>query len=245
MIAMCMRIYRGVNTVKHRGFTLVELLSAMVVMSLVMVLATMSLGQFSRYSDKSGAGFEQRINRYLALDRLGQTLEQMLDYYVVDNVQAPRLYFVGEEQEIRFVTTNSWQHDDRSSISYLVVEEDVDGSEALVLYQRSLTDNVFFVWADAPEQSEMTANIVISGATDIRFEYLGIENIRQLYPSGISDNYRKNLLWKSRFLGKDTGYLPEKIKIEVEWPNGTTWPMIIAIRAFNFSKRGFMLDGAL
>lgn len=240
---MCIRIYRGNSITHQRGFTLIEIVSAMVVMSLVMVLATMSLAQFSRYSEQTGIGFEQRISRYLALERLAQTVEQMLDYYVFDTTQSPQLYFVGDSREMRFVTTHPWSDDANSAISYLVVEEEQQGTNALVLYQRNLTERVFFKWTDAPEATDMQAVVVIAGARDIQFEYLGVENLRQLYPGGSNDNYRKNLRWQSRFLGRENGYLPEQVKITVQWPDDSSWPLAIAVRAFNLSKRSFMLDG--
>ncbi len=68
---------RGNN--KHNGFTLIELMVTMVIMAIIMALATMALSQFNGYVDKSGRGFDDRINLYLSIERLRETIAQMSD----------------------------------------------------------------------------------------------------------------------------------------------------------------------
>ncbi len=226
------------------GFTLIELLSAMVVMSLMMALASMSLSQFSQYSDKSGLGFEARINRYLNLERMGELLSKTLDYYVDDNLGKKQVFFSGKRELMKFVSSTSWESGEQATLNYLVVEQDEDALQSLVLYQRPLTNNVFFEVAQFPEKGQLPGMLVLNGASKITFDYLGIENIRQIYPSGTTQNFTENLRWKYRYEGKEKGYIPQKIRVNVEWPDGTIWPCIVDVKALNYSKRGLMLDGS-
>lgn len=225
------------------GFTLIELLSAMVLMSLIMALATMSLSQFSQYRDISGLGFEARINRYLSLERMAGLIEKTTDYYVKDTLGKVRPYFIGDKEGIKFVSTTSWVQDERASLNYLVVEENADSLKALVLYQKNLVEDVFFEVSQFPQKETLSAVLLLEGASRITIEYLGIDNIRQLYPSGTTDYFPSKLKWNYRFDSSGTGYLPDKVKINVEWPDGTVWPCIVDIKSLNYSKRSLMLDG--
>lgn len=225
------------------GFTLIELLSAMVLMSLIMMLATMSLSQFSHYRDKSGLGFESRINRYLSLERMGELLDKTTDYYVKDTLGKTGPYFVGERDSIKFVSTTSWVQEERSSLNYLVVEESTESSKALVLYQKDLTEDVFFETSQFPSKETLSGIVILEGASKITFDYLGIENIRQLYPSGVSEYFLSKLRWNNQYNSSETGYTPDKVRINVEWPDGTIWPCIVDIKSLNYSKRSLMLDG--
>lgn len=233
------RIYRGSNLIK--GFTLIELLSAMVLMSMVMVLATMSLAQFEQYTNKSGLGFEARINRYLGIERLGELLGRTVDYYVQDNLGKTRLYFNGQREKIQFVSNASWNDDAKGSLNILSVEERGDALLALVLYQKPLQEQVFFEFSQFPKQQDLQGKLIIDGASQITFDYLGIRNFRQLYPSGITENYRSNLSWSSKYEGAETGYLPDKVRINIVWPDGSEWPCIFDLKSQNFLKRGLML----
>lgn len=235
-------IYRGSKA--NSGFTLIELLSAMVLMALVMGLATMSLSQFSQYRDKSGLGFEARINRYLNLERMGGLLEHISDYYVKNNLGKVRPYFVGEREEIRFVSTSSWNETGRNSLNYLVIEEGADSLKALVLYQKPLSEDVFFETSQFPRKDGLSPILIFGGASEIKFEYLGIENMRQLYPAGTTKNFHSNLSWRSQLNSESTGYSPIKVKINVVWPDGTEWPCVVAVKALNYAKRSLMLDGS-
>lgn len=249
---MCSHTFHG-NDLNHshhfaarqRGFTLLELLSAMVVMAMIMALASLSLSQFSEYSGKSGRGFEQRVNRYLSFAKVGELLEGTMDYYVKSNIGRNQLHFVGEPTLIQFVTRGSWFDNTTASVNYLVVEKE-PGSElhSLVLYQRPLLESVFFSEKEKPAQDELPGIVVISGAKDIAFEYLGIENLRQLYPEGTTENFYRKLIWRPFYDGRKLGYIPKKIKIEVDWGDENRWPAIVDIKAQNFAKRTFMLDGS-
>lgn len=226
------------------GFTLLELLSAMVVLAMVMALASVSLAQFSNYSDKSGRNFEQRINRYLSFAKVGELLEGTLDYYLKDNLGKNQLYFVGEPELMRLVTKGSWFDPSEASVNYLSVEKErTSGLYSLVLYQRSLTENVLFAEKEMPAKEDMSGIVVLSGAEEIYFEYLGIENLRQLYPVGTTENFYRNLMWRSDYDGRKKGYIPKKIRIHVDWGKENQWPAVIELKAQNFAKRTFMLGG--
>lgn len=232
-------------TVSQRGFTLLELLSAMVVMAMIMALASMSLSQFSDYSGKSGHNFEQRINRYLSFAKMGQLLEGTLDYYVKNNLGKNQLYFIGEPELMRLVTRGSWFDGTTASINYLSVEKEPDsGLFSLVLYQRSLMEKVFFAENEMPAKDDLKGIVVLSGAQSIEFEYLGIENLRQIYPAGTTKNFYQNLVWQSYYDGRKLGYIPKKLRINVDWGEENQWPAIIDVKAQNFAKRTYMLDGS-
>ncbi len=230
---------------REKGFTLLELLASIALMGLVMALATFSLSQFGQYSDRSGLVFESRINRYLSLGRLGDLLQSTLDYYVVDNLDHTQLFFRGGLEKVEFVSQTSWQVDNQASINILAVEESVTDPNlfSLVLYHRPLVGKVFFALSELPEKESLPSNLILDGAERITFEYLGIEDIRDIYPNGISENFLQELDWRNRYNSLNTGYIPIKFRMNVEWPDGSSWPCIISIKAQNYAKRGFMLDG--
>ncbi|UAA39653.1 prepilin-type N-terminal cleavage/methylation domain-containing protein [Paraneptunicella aestuarii] len=234
-------IYPGSKCTK--GFTLIELLLAMVLMSIVMGLATMSLSQFNQYSVKTGIGFEARLNRYFNIERLAGLLNATSDYYVADNLGRNELYFWGRSDSIQFVSASSWEEEKQGSLNILSVEQDKDSLLALVLYQRGAREQIFFESSHFPKKEDLKGILILSGASKITFEYLGVQNIRQLYPSGVTENYQANLMWQNNYEGMKTGYLPEKIRISIEWPDGTEWPCIFEVKSQNYMKRDLMLDG--
>ena len=238
-------VTRPYSIASQRGFTLLELLSAMVVMAMIMALASMSLSQFSEYSGKSGRNFEQRINRYLSFAKVGQLLEGTLDYYVKNNLGKNQLYFTGEPELMRLVSRGSWFDGTTASINYLSVEKEPgSGLFSLVLYQRPLMEKVFFAEKELPLKDDLAGIVVLSGAQNIEFEYLGIENLRQIYPAGTTRNFYRNLVWQSYYDGRKLGYIPKKLRINVDWGEGNLWPAIIDVKAQNFAKRTYMLDGS-
>jgi len=234
---------RGNN--KHNGFTLIELMVTMVIMAIIMALATMALSQFNGYVDKSGRGFDARINQYLSIERLRETIAQMSDYYVKNNLKKTVLFFEGTDEEVKFVSRIGWV-EETPTLNWLAVENDeFDASlKALVLYQVSALSDPLFEQRLFPEKEDMKRYTILSGAREIRLTYLGIENFRQVYPFGTTDNFLKNLRWNGSYQGKDTGYLPNKIKVNIEWDDGLIWPSIFAVESFNLAKRTLMLDGA-
>ncbi|MCY7294377.1 type IV pilin protein [Alteromonas sp. a30] len=230
---------------KSSGFTLIELMVSMVLMAIVMSLATMALSQFNGYADKSGKGFEARINGYLNLEQLKELINRTSDYYVKNNNGNNVLFYQGNEREIRFVSTTGWR-EEQDTLNILRVESDkLDNTlEALVLYQRPLSQDVFFEVNQFPSQDSLQGIILIDGAKRIAFDYLGIENIRQLYPSGTTENFNSNLRWLGDYDGNAVGYLPSKVRMQVDWPDNNSWPAIFEVKAFNLAKRGLMLGGA-
>lgn len=242
---MSLPAYPGVK--RMTGLTLIELLVTLILMSLVLGVATVSLSQFSRYSDKSGRSFSVQVSELLEMERLNESLEKSLDYYIRANQTTNSLYFVGEEQEIKFVSTTSWLQGEKTSINFLTIEQDPndDNLLSMVLYQQMLSDSVFYEEGQLPDKESMQAFVILTGIRDISFDYLGIKDVRQLFLNNEGNNYQRNLRWDSRYSALQTGYLPDKIRINIQWPDGRQWPCIIRVRAMNQAKRSLMLDGAI
>lgn len=240
MNSQCLRGNKNIS-----GFTLIELMATMVLMAIVMALATMALSQFNGYVDKSGKGFDARINEYLGIARLREIIVQTNDYYLKDNLNKTVLFFDGNEQGVKFVSQVGWVADS-PTINWLVAEDDqFDVTlKSLVLYQSPLISTPFLEKKHFPEIEQMTRVVVLSGLQEVEFEYLGIEGFRQIYPKGTTENYLRSLNWRNSYGGELAGYLPRKVRLNIEHTENVHWPSIFPIKASNIAKRTLMLDGS-
>lgn len=239
---MC--IYPG-NSNSQRGFTLIEVLSSMVILALVLTAASMALSQFSRINERLGVRSQEAIDSVLRFNRLNYVLQQTQYYALKDNKEAPFFYFEGKQDEMQFFSSASLQKDSQTTFAKLHVRVNQVHPELydLVLSEFEITDAPIIYPAGLPRESEMQQQLMIEGAQDIKFSFLGIQNIRQMLLANDSENYLRTLAWADNYSATRTTFLPIKIKVEITWPDGTKWPCIISVKKQNFALQNFIIDG--
>ena len=83
-----------------RGFTLVEMLVALVVLSLVIGISTYAYSLFARQWDGKLGRFEQAQAEYQRLEWLAAALQDTLPYVVRDDDGQIGFYFLGRDEPV-------------------------------------------------------------------------------------------------------------------------------------------------
>lgn len=212
----------------------------MVIMAIVLALATLSLSQFSSVYGEGDRRFGERVDDFLRLDRFIKIVESTVDYYYrVD--QRQKLYFAGTEQQFYFVSAQSWLQNDQTSINKVSIEP-YSGGQRLVLQTIAFKDAPYFIGSQMPDWEQLESIPIITGARQIQLRYLGPTGLRQVLEASENGNYLRALEWTGNYDAADTDFLPEKVSVDIEWPDDTNSSMIFLIRSMNFSKAEFMRD---
>lgn len=147
------------------GFTLLELLLALVLVSLLGLVTYGMLNlviKGARHGDAATAQLQQlRIARHYLERSLGSALPQM---------QVPGVwpYFVGEAEEVRFLTPVPLQAHDPGGLYHLrfLSAVDEEGRDCLAVEEiKAVT------WLKEPDKTE-TRHFLLRGLTALRFTYL-------------------------------------------------------------------------
>ena len=227
----------------NSGFTLLEVLVATAIITMIMAVAISSLAQFSTAADKLGGNFRKGLDFYISLNRLADLIESSNDYFVKNRTNRHALYFIGKPDEFSFVSFVGWKEGIEGSLNLIRLEEGGGlGSKEIVLYTRSLASSPFYTEEAANDTSNMERIVLWTGLQRSSFEYLGVPNSRFLFSENMSQNYQKDLEWKTSYNSRNTTYLPLKIKINIGYEETGSSSYIFTIRTFNFSKRSLFSE---
>lgn len=154
-----------------RGFTLVEMLVAIVVLSLVIGISTYAYSLFARQWDDKLGRFEQAQAEYQRLEWLAAALEDTLPYIVRDDSGQIGFYFLGRDEGLTLVTMSPIFQTGQPALIRVFREPDGSGAWQLV-YEEAPFDRQLLVRAD--QRLEFRHRIVI--ARDLprpEFRYFG------------------------------------------------------------------------
>lgn len=198
------------NTSACRGFTLLELLVAMLILTLFM---TASMGAV-RIASKSWAAGQERSD-------LSEEMRSVSDFLRRQFAQLPpltvgegndeRIAFVASEKRLRFVAPGPRYSHGAGLVLYTLAAENVDGNESLTLHYAPFD----------PGQDEFSApirmesTILAWGFERITFQYYGAEKERDI-PE-----------WRSHWSADAENY-PIAVRIRTRTtPDGEGWPDLV------------------
>ncbi len=201
-----------------QGFTLVEMLVAMALLSLLMLGLAGAL--------RTLAQTEERVDARIALADDLRTATQFLDT-LLGQVSArrkaglpregeSRLHFLGQSQAMAWLGTMPPRHGLGGSTLFRLALEDIDGDGALVLRFAPFTGGTEFPnW----------------GATDFRVLVHGVTALSLHY----EDPYQPQPQWVTQWTRPDQ--LPERLRIDLQTHSGA-WPLwITPLRASTEGQR--------
>jgi len=186
-----------------KGFSLLEMLVAMTVLSMVIGISTYAYSMFIRQWDGHLVRFDEAQAQYQRLEWLAAALEDTLPYVVRDDEGELGFYFLGRDEGLTLVTMSPifgvgepalirvFREPDEGDAWRLVYEEAPFAGTAdqrmefrhRLVIARGLPLPVFryFGWADL--QSRVTAEESLSAARSWFDEYDGI--VRHFHPEKI------------------------------------------------------------
>jgi len=206
-----MSVHRPYFT-RSAAFTLVELLVALVLLSLLFVLLTSSLQFGTKVWSRTGD--EDRPEAVAAENFLRRILSEARPIIIEADPNRPRrVFFTGNKESIRFVTILPGQFG--TGGFYEVAIYTPQNSDRVEMSWRLFRRTNAVVGPAFPEQH----SILISRVASLRFSYFGERGagyIRSEEPPRWYDDWR------------DLQYLPDLIRMHVEFVEGEkVWPDLV------------------
>jgi prepilin-type N-terminal cleavage/methylation domain-containing protein len=194
-----------------RGFTLVEMLVALVVLSLVIGISTYAYALFARQWDGKLGRFEQAQAEYQRLEWLAAALQDTLPYVVRDDDGQIGFYFLGRDEGLTLVTMSPIFQTAQPALIRVFREPDGDGAWQLV-YEEAPFDGQLLVRSD--QRLEFRHRIVIArGLPRPEFRYYGWPDLSTwLMASEVSGAARS---WFVEYDGMTRRYHPEIIELRI------------------------------
>ena len=218
------------------GFTLIEVLIATLVLSMVVYLATISYSLFLDTWQRKRLSDITAIQEYRTHLLLRNSLESIFDYYVTDpkSERSIRWYpfFKGGKESLEFVTLSSVFHKGKPAVARIRLKKgEVDDLKALI-YEETSLDQTYLKYNDDPIEYKNGMQIYDNLKT-IRIRYFGVWE-------GRFDPAKETVVmeykWQETFEGKERNAVPDTIEMIVESAEGET-KLVFQVMAHS-SKKG-------
>ncbi|WP_440054195.1 prepilin-type N-terminal cleavage/methylation domain-containing protein [Pseudoalteromonas sp. T1lg65] len=193
---------------KQQGFTLVELLIALTLLSLVMTTGTYAYFQFASRWDKELGDFQQQAKLAKATAQLDQVLKGIVPYVVRNAQGEPSFMFTGSESRLLGVTKNGLNHGG-PEVFRLVIQ--VQGERSRLVYQSAALSTLMLT---STEQNIDfgTSKVILNDIKEASFSYLGWRDLT-LKSSRIPGSKPQ---WFAQYNALERKLTPEHIKLQID-----------------------------
>lgn len=205
--------------IEQKGFSLIELMLATALLSMVMFTGYYA---YSLYSDKwqeRTAAFWQSNREYIALEALNRTLESAVPYVVHEGVLEaqgrPSILFNGDSQSILFVSYSPLL----SSKPAVVRLDWVEDSEQSFLRYREASLNALTLLKFTEDIDWQHDIKLLNNVAQVEFQYLGWTSLQQAIAGNANPmdlllgETRPTPSWQSNYGMNSNRLLPDAIKI--------------------------------
>lgn len=194
-----------------RGFTLLEMLVSIVVLSIVIGTATYAYSMFIRQWDGHLGRFDEAQARYQRLDWLAAALDDTLPYAVRDANGEPGFYFLGRDEGLTLVTMSPIFAVGEPALIRVFRETDGDDSWRLV-YEEAPFAGTLLTRTD--QRMEFRHRLVIARSLPLpKFRYFGWTDLGSRLTLEESPGVMQS--WFSEYDGMVRRYHPEKLELRL------------------------------
>ncbi len=194
-----------------KGFTLLEMLVAVVVLSLVIGISTYAYSMFVRQWDGHLGRFDEAQAQYQRLEWLAGALEDTLPYVVRDDEGAPGFYFLGRDEGLTLVTMSPIFGVGEPALIRVFREAD-EGDAWRLVYEEAPFAGTLLAHAD--QRMQFRHRLVIARGLPLPvFRYFGWSdlgsrvNVDQAQPAARA--------WFDEYDGLVRRFHPEKIELRL------------------------------
>lgn len=194
-----------------RGFSLLEMLVAIVVLSIVIGISTLAYSMFIREWDGHLGRFDEAQAQYQRLEWLATALEDTLPYVVRDDQDQLGFYFLGRDEGLTLVTMSPIFAVGEPALVRVFRERGEDDTWQLV-YEEAPFSGTLLVRAN--QRLEFRHRLVI--ARDLprpTFRYFGWANANSRLTVDAALSERRS--WFDEYDGLLRRYHPEKIELQM------------------------------
>ncbi len=194
-----------------KGFSLLEMLVAMTVLSMVIGISTYAYSMFIRQWDGHLGRFDEAQAQYQRLEWLAAALEDTLPYLVRDDEGALGFYFLGRDEGLTLVTMSPIFGVGEPALIRVFREPDEGDAWRLVYEEAPFAGTVL---AHADQRMEFRHRLVIARGLAVPvFRYFGWADLRSRVTVGESLSAERS--WFDEYDGLARHYHPEKIELRL------------------------------
>ena len=229
---------KGVHDLNAQGFTLLEVLVASTVFSMMIFLAIFSYSQILNSWKKWKSADQSALDEFRVQTLVRNSLESITDYYVTDTTNEPRRvfypYFKGTEQEILFVTQTSVFTRGLPAVASIRLDVKNEQSATLI-YEEFPLDGDYVKYNDfVPEFAHKL--VMRREVNSLFLRFFGFWKEEFVVQSDTFQPYNK---WHTEFLGQDRRAVPLEIELTVQSEDHGTEVFIYQVMAQNPYKRDY------
>ncbi|GHF80855.1 prepilin-type N-terminal cleavage/methylation domain-containing protein [Thalassotalea marina] len=196
------------------GFTLVELMISLAILSLLLVTGSYSYSMMSERWNKELGHFEQTISMGKKFDILSHLLEGVYPHVVVDSNNEPSFFFIGGEDSLLAVSHYSLDNDGYPTVFRLTSIERSSGKFELVL-QTVSTKNFLLVGTAQKIRFDRTIKL-FEQLDKISLTYFGWTHLFDKNSTSVNALNRR---WHSTYSGINSKLVPESLIVRLELMN--------------------------
>lgn len=194
-----------------RGFSLLEMLVAITVLSIVIGISTYAYSLFIRQWDGHLGRFDEAQAKYQRLEWLSAVLEDTLPYVVRDDEGQLGFYFLGRDEGLTFVTMSPIFGVGEPALVRIFRETDENGTWKLV-YEEAPFAGTLLVRAD--QRMDFRHRLVIArGLPRPAFRYFGWASLGSRLT--IEDLSPERRSWFAEYDGMQRRFHPERIELQL------------------------------
>ena len=200
---------------KHKqfsGYTLIEVLIAMVILMSLMFTANYSYSQYSGYWAGRLGQFDRTLFQFQGLLQVKDTIDSTIPYMVEKVQEEYTFYFLGRDQGVTFVTAapifGVTQND--ASVVRLFIEK--AGTRYQLVYEEAPLSDKILLRLDQPLNFKYRL-VLLSSSEPLRFSYYGWKQwqhkfMREDYPDILPS-------WLNTYDAADSGVQPLAMKLHI------------------------------
>ncbi|EKK9988304.1 prepilin-type N-terminal cleavage/methylation domain-containing protein [Vibrio vulnificus] len=227
-----------------RGFTLIEMLVAMVLLSATVMIATSGYRQYVSGSSVFVSKYEEDIKRYQVKALVRERLEHSLLYYSKksSNFNSKEVfpYWYGDKSQVQAVTSSSLNAPESSALYRLFLKDEQ------VVYCEEIIDKSLPIM-----RLQLTINcfnevIVAENVSDMQISYFGWPNIMDMILAqtrDISLGVAQARRWVDKYYGLDTQLMPDWMKVTFVFLSGESEVWFIDLQNQDTDNMGMAISG--
>lgn len=194
-----------------KGFSLLEMLVAVTVLSMVIGLATYAYAMFIRQWDGHLGRFDEAQAQYQRLEWLAAALQDTLPYVVRDDDGTPGFYFLGRDEGLTLVTMSPIFSIGEPALIRVFREPEQDGAWRLVYEEAPFVGDLL---VRANQRLEFRHRLVIArGLPQPVFRYFGWTDLQARLMAGELPTSVQS--WFDEYDGLARRFHPEKIELRL------------------------------
>lgn len=194
-----------------KGFSLLEMLVAVAVMSMVIGISTYAYAMFIRQWDGHLGRFDAAQAQYQRLEWLAAALEDTLPYIVRDDAGVAGVYFLGRDEGLTLVTMSPIFGVGEPALIRVFREPD-DGDAWRLVYEEAPFAGTLLARAD--QRMEFRHRLIIArGLPRPVFRYFGWTDLQTRF--GLEESPGTERLWFDEYDGLLRHFHPEKIELRL------------------------------